>query len=494
MGVVKGRFFIGVMVFVCFTVILGFLGIVINVFDGGLVGKVFGVLPRWVVVTACIVGGVVGVVLERLGVGGWCEGFWWGWLVVVLGLVVWEVLRVFGVELFFVDVWGWWGFGVVYSLGFLSPLLLVFFGLSGFLGYFVNKGKVFAALGEGDGGVARRYGGLAGALLAFVFGALLFAPWLNPSGRIVGVDPSHFYGLWFAEARRDIVGTLWRRFDRPLFIVLLWLLGGVLGVEYGLRVLVVFGLVFWVLSVYLFVREFFGGGLAGFAGLLAPVSFNFNVVLHAGYYNNLLASGVFLLSLVYLRRWLEGRSRWWVWFLLFEAGVFLHGYMGLFFGVVLVLYGLRGLGEEGRLYLGLGLLGVLESFWRVSGYAGGAVARNVGGWWFSGLWWENVVFTVFNCAPGAAVEPWGWVLAVVGGILAGDALLNSWLVVGGGLSLFAGYGDWVLRQRAIFAVPVPVYEAVGFRWVYGRCRVAAWALYLGLLAHTLGYVLGLLGV
>ena len=145
----------------------------------------------------------------------------------------------------------------------------------------------------------------------------------------------------------------------------------------------------------------------------------------------------------------------------------------------------------------LGVGGVLQSFWRVSGYVAGEATRAgqavyLGGW-FTQEWWSNVVFTVFNCAPGAAVEPWGWLLAIAGALLTSDAFLNSWLLVGGGLSLLAGPEQWVLRQRALFGVPFAVYEAVAFARIYKRSRVAALAIYLTLWAHTLGYVVGLLG-
>ena len=175
--------------------------------------------------------------------------------------------------------------------------------------------------------------------------------------------------------------------------------------------------------------------------------------------------------------------------------------MALYFSLVLLLWGLRLLVGEGvrsrRGWLGLvlGVGGVLQSFWRrVSGFAAREAGRAVYyGYWFTRDWWSNVVFTVFNCAPGAAVEPWGWLLAIAGALLTGDAFLNSWLLVGGGLSLLAGPELWVLRQRALFGLPFAVYEAVAFARIYKRSRVAALAIYLTLWAHTLGYVVGLFG-
>lgn len=444
--------------------------------------------------------GAVSVACLRRWRGGWLAGFFGGWAFVVLGWLAWLFCGVFGFDAGWLAFLAAWGFAVVYSLGPFAPLFLVLFCLAGFLGAVLGGG-----LGGGGGGGLG--GGLVGVVLGFALGLLLFSPPLNPSGRLVGVDPSVYYPRMVEEVRGDFWAGFWRHVDRPVFMVLLYLASGLAGAEPCLRFLTVFALGFYVLGVWVFAREFLGGDAAGFAALLAPVSFNVNVVLHAGYYNNLLASSLLLLGAAWLRRWLRGGGRWlWPGLLLFELGVWAHGHMALYFSLVLLVAGLRLLaarvfGSGGRadrrgaaLWLFLGFAGFLQSYWRVWGFAAEAAGEAVYyGYWFTRDWWGNVVFTVFNCAPGAAVEPWGWLLAIGGALLTGGVFLNSWLLVGGGLSLLAGPEQWGLRQRALFGVPFAVYQAVAFARVYRRSRAAALALYLTLWAHTLGYVVGLLG-
>jgi hypothetical protein len=70
---------------------------------------------------------------------------------------------------------------------------------------------------------------------------------------------------------------------------------------------------------------------------------------------------------------------------------------------------------------------------------------------------------VYNCAVNAAVDAATWLLALLGLAESGSGLLASIAAASSAVALLAPVSRWDLRWRAIYALPLPAYQALALR-------------------------------
>jgi len=345
--------------------------------------------------------------------------------------------------------------------------------------------------GEGGGGGSgpelRRL--LPAVLLAVAVSQVPYLPSLNPSGRLVGVDPNSFYPTWLRELRANFTLLHPALRARPLFVLPLYGLSLALGDYWALRLVQALSFAAFAAGIYLFALWTLGRRSARLAALAFPFSYTATVLLHAGYYNNILASSLSLPALALLDRWSRegGRGKLAAALALYELAVLTHPYSTLLYSVALAGAALAKRGRRGLALLAAAALFALQAELQSMGFGEQSAAHTAARYAvpLSRGWAEGLAFVVYNCAVNAAVDAATWLLALLGLAKGGSALLASIAAASSAVALVAPVSRWDLRWRAIYALPLPAYQAAALRDAPPLLRALA---LLALANYALGFV------
>ena len=370
-----------------------------------------------------------------------------------------------------------------------------------------------------------RLGLLAGLALSLLYWYAIYYSSLNPSGKLVGVDPvTRYYPhiLKILKNPNPIKGALSVGYDRPAYYLFLLFLAELLNPILAVKVLPLTCMLLYTFAVYLWAREFIGKRSAGVASLLSMASYTTTTGLFGGLYSNWTSLSIAILASIAFKRLFE-RSRLWLLAFLVLVGlsIALHVYMGVvtvatFALTVLLLLPLRKYRKTSSILLVLGLLSGVAGFLALRRFPGimRIIVSNTRMWFrnisrltlsgtlFSPKWWSVFSFAVYNYAVTSSLDLIGWILAIIG-ILAVEKrsirglLLLSWLIVVSVLALFAPFN---LIYRSMYDYPLVLLETLGLMFLLSRVedriggKTSALTLMaiLGFkLAFTLNYVVGL---
>jgi len=333
---------------------------------------------------------------------------------------------------------------------------------------------------------------LPAALLAVAASQVPYLPSLNPSGRLVGVDPSTFYPAWLRELRANFTLLHPAVRARPLFVLPLYGLSLALGDYWALRLVQALSFAAFAAGIYLFALWTLGREGARLAALAFPFSYTATVLLHSGYYNNALASSLLLPALALLDRWSRegGRGKLATALALYELAVLTHPYSALFYSLALAGAALAKRGRRGLALLAVAAAFALQAELQSMGFGERSAAHVVARYAtpLSREWAEGLAFVVYNCAANAAADAATWLLALIGLAKSGNALLASIAAASSAVALVAPVSRWDLRWRAIYALPLPAYQAAALRNAPPLLRALA---LLALASYALSFVANL---
>jgi hypothetical protein len=320
--------------------------------------------------------------------------------------------------------------------------------------------------GGGGSGPELRYL-LPAVVLAVAVSQVPYLPSLNPSGRLVGVDPAHFYPAWLGELKSNFTLSHPALRARPLFVLPLYGLSLILGDYWALRLVQALAFALFAAGVYFFALWTLGRKSARLAALIFPFSYTATVLLHSGYYNNILASSLSLPALALLDRWGRegGRGRLAAALALYELAVLTHPYSTLFYSIALAGSALAKRSGKGLALLAVAAVFAVQAELQSMGFGESSAAQTVARYALplSREWAEGLAFVVYNCAVNAAVDAATWLLALLGLAESGSGLLASIAAASSAVALLAPVSRWDLRWRAIYALPLPAYQALALR-------------------------------
>ncbi|MCC6049333.1 MAG: hypothetical protein LM580_01425 [Thermofilum sp.] len=342
--------------------------------------------------------------------------------------------------------------------------------------------------GGGGSGFELRYL-LPAALLAVAVSQAPYLPSVNPSGRMVGVDPASYYPVWLRELRVNFALSHPALRTRPAFVLLLYGLSLALGDYWALRVAQALTFAAFATGTYFFALWLLGKRCSRLAALISPFSYTATVLLHSGYYNNILASSLSLPALALLDRWSKegGRGRLAAALALYELAVLTHPYSTLFYSIALAGAAVAKLSKRGVALLAVAAVFALQAELQSMGFAESSAAQTVEHYALplSREWAEGLAFVVYNCAVNAAVDAATWLLALLGLAESGSGLLASIAAASSAVALTAPVSNWSLRWRAIYALPLPAYQALALRDAPLTYKALA---LLALANYTLGFI------
>jgi len=146
---------------------------------------------------------------------------------------------------------------------------------------------------------------LAGLVLSIAMGLIPYAPTLNTGQRPVNVDWIYYYS-WLNSMANNDFSVLASRSDRSLYLLLLYIVWFISGVDP--RALALYHNIalfpLYTFSLYLLARRLLGEKVAGYTALLTPFSPILLSFIYGGFQANL-----FAISLVYLSLYLLAGSR-----------------------------------------------------------------------------------------------------------------------------------------------------------------------------------------
>jgi hypothetical protein len=155
-------------------------------------------------------------------------------------------------------------------------------------------------------------------LLSVLLVLISHTPTINPDGQQVGVDTGYYVNWVGALQESSDPGELFyqafvveNRGDRPLSLLLLYALNGILGIDLFSTVEYVPVLLAPALAlvVYFLTRELTSNDIASlFAAFITAVSFHTLIGIYAGFYANWLALIVGYCSFLFLFRFLRGKG------------------------------------------------------------------------------------------------------------------------------------------------------------------------------------------
>jgi hypothetical protein len=326
-----------------------------------------------------------------------------------------------------------------------------------------------------------------------IVGAYIYAPAINPTSALVGVDVRQFY----SEAAQAMFGT--SPFaalkyavanDRTLYLLFQYALGELVGSPgIAVRMMPAVLSVLLTISTYWFMKAATGDGLlSATAALFASFSFQVTVGIDGGLYANWLAMVETFFFFAALLRGLRRESpadlaacsglsvlilftHPWTWFAVMGV-VVVYAFSSIarsrmsrdvdglrhelaFLGAVL-LTGLAANGAKHFLPTGSGLSTVYG--YTLSGFDLSQVPLIVGA----------LESTLTGYLAGALANPPMIVLGIVGVLALSDLrkspnrLLLSWLATASVGTILSGYSAGFLQSRVIYLIPFQAFGAIGF--------------------------------
>ena len=325
--------------------------------------------------------------------------------------------------------------------------------------------------------------------LSLAVACMPYLPTINPTAKLIGVDPAHYYPQWLQELRENFTFSHPALRSRPLFVLLIYGLSELLGVYWTMRIIQLLCFISFTVATYYFTLWLVGERDARLAALLFPLSYTATVLVHSGYCNNMLASSLSLPALALMERWCWGGGTrvLLAGILLYEAAILTHPYSTLFYSIAL---GGAALLKKGKRMLALLLISAifaLQSELLSIGFGEREATRVMKAYAvpLSPEWTQATAFVTYNCAINAALDPATWILALAGLMRIEDGVLISIAAATSAVALLAPLSSWGLRWRAIYALPLATYQALALK--KASRNVQALAL-LTLVNYAINYV------
>jgi hypothetical protein len=202
-----------------------------------------------------------------------------------------------------------------------------------------------------------------------------------------------------------------------------------------------------------------------------------------------MASSLSLPALALLDRWSGegGRGKLAAALALYELAVLTHPYSTFFYSIALAGAALVKRSKRGVALLAIAAVFALQAELQSAGFAEQSAAHAAARYALplSREWADGLAFMVYNCAVNAAVDAVTWLLALLGLAVSGSGLLASIAAASSAVALLAPVSRWDLRWRAIYALPLPAYQALALCDASSTLKVLA---LLALANYTLGFI------
>ena len=359
---------------------------------------------------------------------------------------------------------------------------------------------------------------IVGLFYAILLGSTPYLPWLNPTGKYVGVDAvvryhPHLMRMVRGEGLAFAISS-----DRPLFYAITYYLAKVFGVKPLIRAMPLVCNVMFTIATFIFAKTLFNNRwLVALATVLTPASINTTMAIFAGLYANWTAYTLGFLSFSLILRSEKKIYLLPLGILLFFATAGTHPYQWAVMMVVLTLYTMMQLGNiikkkrANKLFIAClvtilttsaftafillnfkDVRRVLYSYGRrlpVSFY------RRLGNFnYFNEQWWESMFLFTYNYGIGAFINLPAHVLSTLGFLrykFKYDKLLIAWLMAISALAFIVPY------NRYMYALPFHLYLALGVYFVFtlfmkfdhGIALIVVLSLTLVQLNYAIRYVL-----
>jgi hypothetical protein len=324
--------------------------------------------------------------------------------------------------------------------------------------------------------------------------SIIYYSALNPGLKLVGVDAiTRYYPHALQLLKGGLQSVMSVGYDRPLYYLILYALAKYLGAYNAVRILALIAISTYTVASYIFAREVWGGGVAGIAAMIAPLTYTATVGFYSGLYSNWTSLSIALLAYTSIVKWLRrGGVKWLaLYFILMAGSVATHVYMGaIFFAASTITLALATIEKNFR-RKALTVLAIQIAFATLSLLAienlgpqlGIPTTRtpikivisNVNLWLrgvanlkiFSTDWWNNMCFAIYAYAPTAALDPTVWILTAIGiATLKFKSLdgfiIMPWILIVAALSFTAPLN---LIYRVLYDMPYSITEAVGISYI-----------------------------
>jgi hypothetical protein len=308
-------------------------------------------------------------------------------------------------------------------------------------------------------------------LLSLAIVSLPYLPTLNPSGKLVGVDPTTYYSEWIGELKTNFTFKHPALRSRPIFVLMIYGLSQLVGVHWSMRIMQMLGFAVFTIAIYYFTLLLTDGYTARLAALLFPFSYTATILLHSGFYNNIFASSFSLpaLALIWTALRENNSRRLTLGILFFEIAIFTHPYSTLFYAIALAGSAILELLKNGRRrgfsLLLLSIIFAIQSEIASTGFGEESLMEiaMAPALPLTASWYQALAFVAYNCALNAAIDVSNWLLANKGLLFTEIEVLIGISAVAGGALLVVPLDNWLLKWRALYSMPLPTYYAIALR-------------------------------
>ena len=417
-------------------------------------------------------------------------------IVELLGLI-YQTLLCLGVDLPIIRAFRFYDMLILYAFHLLNPLLLLLFLFSWTLLPLI--GKVRAELRE----INIKTGvkiidhvlnkhieiiGLAiGLFYATLLGSVPYLPWLNPSGRYVGVDAVTRYHPHLTRMVRGEGLSFALSSDRPLFYAVTYYLAKYFGVVPVVKAMPLACSVMFTIATFFLARVLFNNKwLVALATVLTPASINTTMAIFAGLYANWTAFALVFFSISLILKSEERMYLLPLGIILLFATAGVHPYQWAVVVITLILYTVMQLGnvirrrKVSKLFI-VCLLTILITlaFTAFIIFAFKDIRRVFRSYsrslpqafykrlmslsYFDEKWWRGMLFFTYNYGIGAFINVPAHVLSTLGFLrykFKYDKLLIAWLVGVSALAFIIPY------NRYMYVLPFHLYLALGVYAVF----------------------------
>jgi len=357
----------------------------------------------------------------------------------------------------------------------------------------------------------------AAIIVALLIWLLIYYSPLNPSGELVGVDPTHYYIRWVSEVLDRGPYYVLKYGDRPLYILTLYLIAIATDPLSAMKLALLLCMLLYTIATYLLVSVLAGRKLGGIAALLSVSSYTTTAGVFAGYYANWTAASLMLLAMATVIKWGERPKYWLLVALLVIAATAIHTYITLVSVATLILMEvIRSLAtgsSRKRLILiililasYLATLKTMDLIAVSAGFNAKATTgiEGVARIWlapnmiFTVEWWGKHLFAVYNYMASASIEPFEWLLIILTAMTVKRLqafLVMSWLATSGILLFTAPTSG--LMHRSLYALPIPALESLSLPLLTSHTpgksmrRLLLFLLFTYRLNYALSFLIGL---
>ena len=328
-----------------------------------------------------------------------------------------------------------------------------------------------------------------GLLYAVLLGSSLYFPWLNPTGKYVGVDAIIRYHPHLMKMVKGAGLRFALSSDRPLFYAVTYFLAKKFGVVRVVKLMPLACCIFFILATYIFAKVLFKDNkkLVALTTLLTPFSINTTMAIFAGLYTNWTAYSVGFIALALILKSEEKLFLLPLGILLLLANVLIHPYqacviIGSFAVYTLLLTNDFIKRKRVKLFIICLITTIIVAsiaYYSIITFKGirHAIVRQGIGLiraffhkllslnYFTKSWWHGLFFNTYNYGIGSFINIPAYLLGTIGVIKTKfkyDKLLIAWLMTVSGLAFVVPY------NRYMYVLPFHLYLATGTYYIFQK--------------------------